>query len=57
MRYVLILLSHVYGGDAPVVVPDTYETAAKCETAGALFDKAGVLNNGRYHICIPAGRL
>jgi hypothetical protein len=49
--FVLILLSHIYGGNTLAVVPGLYSDIAGCEAAGKLFD---AVDGYHKHICIPA---
>lgn len=57
MRFVLILLSHIYGGDTVTVVPGTYATEIDCHVAGKVFDTVETkFLPDRRHLCIPAPR-
>lgn len=52
--FVLVLLSHVYSGMAPTVVPGRYTSLAACEQAGKAFDsEPSLLFADRTHLCIP----
>jgi hypothetical protein len=49
--FILILMSHIYGGYTLAPVTGRYDTSAECEAAGKLFE-AG--NSSLSHVCLPA---
>jgi hypothetical protein len=56
VRYILVLLSWVYGGEAPAVVQNVVYTKDECEAAGKAWDAVKTINGyeGKSHVCIPA---
>lgn len=54
MKFILVLLSSVYGGYAPTTITQPYESKEACEAAGASFGPGENWTQSRLYRCIPA---